>query len=363
MNARYQKTSRNVLLAGSLLTSLLVHAAGLSWFYSKGPVVEIASGQASAITIVGSLEDLIAGSQAAAEVLPVEKHAPLVQHEVTEPIKAAAPEKLIEPTPKKTLESVTAPLFEGMTQKSEDLQLKLTEQKKVSEEPLKSLEQSASLKVVEPFQALKAIEEEKERLRPKEIKPVVPESLKPVEAEEHKPEVPEKKLAKLINEKVTVPEVVPVPRKAPKRPETHRVAKKAQKARVAGNAKVNQRKGATIATVGKHAGRGGGRQGAASEGAGNAAKDNYLGKVQRKLQRAAQRVYPKREQRRGIEGAARVSFVIHQNGSVTDVRVVRSSGNQRLDKAAIKAVSRAAPFGKAPFSSSRYVVSIIFAKR
>ena len=50
------------------------------------------------------------------------------------------------------------------------------------------------------------------------------------------------------------------------------------------------------------------------------------------------------------------------NGSVTDVRVVRSSGVALLDLAAQRAVDSAAPFGPLPrdYGTNRYTVQAIF---
>lgn len=41
-------------------------------------------------------------------------------------------------------------------------------------------------------------------------------------------------------------------------------------------------------------------------------------------------------------------FTIYKNGKISDIKITESSGNTSLDKLAIKAVKRAAPFGKLP---------------
>lgn len=59
---------------------------------------------------------------------------------------------------------------------------------------------------------------------------------------------------------------------------------------------------------------------------------------------------------------ATVSFTILQDGNVTDVRVVQSSGAFLLDLAAQRAISSAAPFGPLPknYETTRVTVQAIF---
>lgn len=363
MSLRQRKTARSALLAGSLLTSLTVHAAGFAWFYSSGPAVQIAAGQASTITIVGSLEDLVAGSKAATEVEPPEKQAEPIQNKLIEPVK---PET--EPMKSAALAPVPAQMVEGITQKAEIAPVKPVEAiqpqevlRQVSE--VKPPEKTVPLPVeqakpVEP----KKLEEVQEPVQPQELAELeqVSHEVEELEPEELKAErVDQKELAEL-QEEAPEAEVVPLPRKAPPRPKLKQVAEKAKTARKAGNAQINQRKGAATATAGaRKASAGGARQGS-SDSAGNADKDNYLGKVHNKLKRAAEKAYPRWEKKRGRQGTVKVSFTIQQDGSVTNIAITRPSGNKRLDQAALKTVSRAAPFGKAPFASSRQTVDITF---
>lgn len=87
----------------------------------------------------------------------------------------------------------------------------------------------------------------------------------------------------------------------------------------------------------------------ASAAASRAAVSNYPGKVQSKLRRALR--YPAAA--RGVSGEVRVQFSIAANGGASGIRVVRSSGNAVLDKAAIATVKRAAPFPAIPPGSGR----------
>jgi len=97
--------------------------------------------------------------------------------------------------------------------------------------------------------------------------------------------------------------------------------------------------------------------GAASRGsgrasqAGNAAVSNYPGKVVSKLRRSLR--YPREAQRQRLRGEVRVAFTVSGNGSVSGIRIVRSSGSPVLDQAAVATVQRAAPFPKIPADAGR----------
>lgn len=59
-------------------------------------------------------------------------------------------------------------------------------------------------------------------------------------------------------------------------------------------------------------------------------------------------IYPRRAQREGWSGRVRVSFVIQEDGSVSDIRVVGSSGYDILDQGAVEAIRKSAPFPRPP---------------
>jgi periplasmic protein TonB len=85
--------------------------------------------------------------------------------------------------------------------------------------------------------------------------------------------------------------------------------------------------------------------------AGNAAVSNYPGKVASKLRRAFRA--PAEAKRKKLTGEVRVAFVVSASGAVGSVRVVRSSGSPILDRAAVEAVHRAAPFPAIPAGAGR----------
>ncbi len=63
---------------------------------------------------------------------------------------------------------------------------------------------------------------------------------------------------------------------------------------------------------------------------------------------AAQLVYPPMARRMNWGGKVAVAFVIAEDGSVHSIRVVETSGFPLLDKSALEAVIRVAPFPKPP---------------
>lgn len=67
--------------------------------------------------------------------------------------------------------------------------------------------------------------------------------------------------------------------------------------------------------------------------------------------------YPRHARRMGWSGTAQVSFVIEENGSVSDVRIVRSSRVGMLDDEAMDSVRRSSPFPRPPVRA-RVVIPI-----
>ncbi|WP_237758202.1 energy transducer TonB [Anaeromyxobacter sp. PSR-1] len=101
-------------------------------------------------------------------------------------------------------------------------------------------------------------------------------------------------------------------------------------------------------------GSGGGRGGrAGGEGADGDAGDAgppwlrqaVLRQVQQQIDRDP---YPPAAELMGWSGTVRVGFTILTDGSVADLRVVESSGHGVLDRAALAAVRKAAPYPRPP---------------
>jgi protein TonB len=190
--------------------------------------------------------------------------------------------------------------------------------------------------------------------RPRVIQKVA--EAEPVEAKlepklvEKKPEPVEKK-AEPIKKEVKKPE----PKIAEKVTEKKKPVEKSRKVRG------NQGADESESTRGKTNPRNKGKQNQdASQGdrknrdIGNAAKTNYKGLVQRKLERAKKRV------RVAARGTVIVSFTISANGGVVNLRVRKSSGKPAIDQGALDIVRRASPFPAIPDETglTSYPVSV-----
>ncbi len=67
-----------------------------------------------------------------------------------------------------------------------------------------------------------------------------------------------------------------------------------------------------------------------------------LDEIRRRVEGALE--YPSLARHRGVEGEAIVGFALDGRRHARDVRIERSSGSPALDRAALRAVSRAGPF-------------------
>lgn len=95
--------------------------------------------------------------------------------------------------------------------------------------------------------------------------------------------------------------------------------------------------------------KGGSQRKGKSKNAGNSDVTNYPAKVYRKLLRSVRS--PRNAGR--VQRDAIVRFTVNRNGSVSGVRLARSSGSKAFDQAVIKAVQRAAPFPPIPPAAGR----------
>ncbi len=71
---------------------------------------------------------------------------------------------------------------------------------------------------------------------------------------------------------------------------------------------------------------------------GEAAIADFRAALQQGIERNKR--YPQRERRRRHEGRSVIAFTLHRNGSISDIRIVTSSGYPRLDRAAMAAVKK-----------------------
>ncbi len=81
-------------------------------------------------------------------------------------------------------------------------------------------------------------------------------------------------------------------------------------------------------------------------GASSAAKERFLALIRARIERCKR--YPLVARRRRWEGRVVVRFALRRDGSLASVQVVHGSGIRALDRAAVRAVRKAAPFPEFP---------------
>lgn len=70
-------------------------------------------------------------------------------------------------------------------------------------------------------------------------------------------------------------------------------------------------------------------------------------------------VYPNQARKMGWSGKVTVSFVVCEDGSAREIKVLQSSGHQMLDRCAIERVRTVAPFPKPPVQAE-IVIPVLF---
>jgi len=98
------------------------------------------------------------------------------------------------------------------------------------------------------------------------------------------------------------------------------------------------------------AGAGGGTEAASTDGTAGGgdpgARRDYLARIQALL--ARHKEYPRRARARRIEGIVGVAFTLHQDGRITEARIVDSSGHRLLDDSAREMLATAGPLPPFP---------------
>ena len=69
--------------------------------------------------------------------------------------------------------------------------------------------------------------------------------------------------------------------------------------------------------------------------------------------------YPRIARKMGWQGKVLISFVICRDGSVKDIRIVESSGFNALDKNAVEAIRKGAPFPRPPVAAE-LIIPVIY---
>ncbi|MDF1609093.1 TonB family protein [Hoeflea sp. YIM 152468] len=196
------------------------------------------------------------------------------------------------------------------------------------------------------------------------IRPVTPKSVppastpvKPVQAADEPDKLSPAKAARTI-EPIQAPAPEPGLQRIPK-PKPKPVRKPARNKPDTGqkvaNAKIDSKAGSHEGRASAKAAPGGKARSTSKTGAtGNAAAANYPGKVYARIART-------RQTNSGGRGVAYVRFKVASSGKASSVSVSRSSGNSRVDRAAIAHIKRASPFPKPPAGAqTSFVIPVEF---
>lgn len=218
-----------------------------------------------------------------------------------------------------------------------------TAQKEIK--PSASKRQPDAAKPIEPQAAINVLSARTNRVNPQAA--LAPERIALAALE------PTAALAVPTQDVQATPVPVPLPRlanrpehKEPARAKPTKTTKKKTKKKTAKKAKTRKDKAKTASRGGNGGASSADSRASAARSA--AAVSNYPGKIISKLRRALR--FPKGTRK---SGEVRVQFKVAQNGRASSIRVVRSSGDKRLDAAAIATVKRAAPFPPIPPKAGR----------
>jgi protein TonB len=349
-------------LAAGAFVSLLLHGSGAAYFAKVPEEASIAASEGGSVSVIGSLEDLVAGAMAdvAADTSPLQPVEPATDtlepvREADEPreiapgkpvtsVKAMPVQPVAAQFPVKTSAPVAAvPVKEGVTG-SEPV---------TAAEPVQPLVPEA----MKPVPAATSVETARlagsvaiEPAKPVEqrLVPVLTEFAR-VETKMIVKPVPQEPDAKSSAED-PLAKVTQTPRTKPKPPvrktEPGKTPDKKLRTAQRKGAEASTRKGGEQITSKTARSNANGRKSAKSSDGGNAAASDYKGKVVVRLRRAKR--YPRQARRNNLEGTAHVAFTISRSGSVSAIRLTRSSGHAVLDQAALDMVRRASPMPKFP---------------
>ena len=78
----------------------------------------------------------------------------------------------------------------------------------------------------------------------------------------------------------------------------------------------------------------------------NQLKEQYKLDLLRAIE--ANKKYPKQAKRRRQQGQVKVSFILHGDGNISNICIVKSSGSKILDRAAMTAISDIGRFKQIP---------------
>ena len=143
-----------------------------------------------------------------------------------------------------------------------------------------------------------------------------------------------------------------LPKPQPKKKIIKRKKKKKKKKRkVSKKNSVAQKKGSASRSKSRKKSKRAGAKGRQKRVSGKAAKSNYRGRVYARIR--SRRFNPG-----GGRGTVIVRFTVRRGGGASAIRISRSSGNKKLDRAALSIVRRASPFPH--FPTGLYAKSLSF---
>ncbi|MCY0094951.1 energy transducer TonB family protein [Hoeflea ulvae] len=343
----------------ALSGSAVLHVAAMALAPSSETEVLIEGGQATEMAALGSsFADLVKQGDNIEPATPDDVTDSAVQDDPVQPVTAdseAAPVEAkpltAQPSPK-TLQPV-------------DPAKTAVEPASVSANPV-PVEALAPSPYLSAFAAPVQVTHDPESPQPALTQPVRTETVTPEPAPVDPVEVTKKaaetspvKPSETI-EAIEEPVLENIPKPIPKPEQVKKPKKKPAKKKPASGQKVANSN--TSAKAGSQQGReaktaapsGRNKSKSRSSATGNAAASNYPGKIYSKIART-------RQKNAGGRGVAHISFKIASNGKATGIAVSRSSGNSRIDRAAVAHVKRASPFPRPPAGAqTRFVIPVEF---
>lgn len=302
------------LIVAGVFVSAACHAAVSAYFAPDPDQVEIAASEGGAVSVIGSLEDLVAGTDGALEAVeaPPEEIQPVENSSELSAVRLNRTLQSTHDTPKavEVTAATVQPLVKGVTD-TRTVTAETVPPETSRAEPQKTAPQALKPAVAAPQEAKHA-------------------EARPVEARKSE----------------TLESTAPAPPVKPEPPVRKKIAKQQQKKKKVPGADRNARRGGEQITSKTGGSNANGRKGGKSSDGGTEARSNYNGKVLVKLRRAKR--YPTQARRNHLRGTATVRFTVARNGAVSGVSLARSSGHTLLDQAALDMVHRAAPMPKVP---------------
>ncbi|MCK5932301.1 MAG: TonB family protein [Fulvimarina manganoxydans] len=341
-------------IAIALILSLAIHTGVAAWLTSSAPDEKpmMEGGPGVAMAVSGDPFDALAEGEETSEsdVAPVEQASETVEAEM--PTETAQPDQSVEAA------KPVAPSETATAERAPDIQPDDANEAQAA----RAIETVAP----QPAQPLNEVE-----AAPGETAEVA-ETLQSSEAQEIAAIEPQAPPAAPVTESVEAmepqPDNVPLPTRRPNPPprrvveetpertrptrqrtEPQRTQQRETRSGNRGRQETNAQRGS------RESGRAQRSGGGASGANATAARSNYSGQILSRIRRAQR--YPASARRQRAEGTASVAFTVTGRGGASGIRLVRSSGNALIDRAAVDTIRRASPFPPIPREAGRSSMS------